>query len=166
MNERSKYAFHSTNKKSFNMETFRSFYKFFPVRRAILLALSIILLKTSNAQEPAGCLILKTILKDDLSRRTFKLDRHKDLPITFIDKKGIIGECVTGKIFERDVNIIYDSSYKRPPHSWNIIIYGLEKRHNRFKMTMEQTATGATGYIEFRRSRDKMVVTKFAIGYF
>ena len=136
------------------------------VRTSILASILSTFLNTANSQERVDCKIIKAILSYDLSSRTFKFNLHKDSPIVFVDLKGLLGNCNIEKQYERNVMINHDSLYKKRPKCQDILIYSLESHGHIYKISLEQTSTGAVGYIKLKQIGRTMVVKKFMIGYF
>jgi hypothetical protein len=118
------------------------------------------------AQDTTGCSILAALLKHDEARQTFKFDKHKDLPIVFIDIKGLFNNCTLAPAYERIVKVNNDtlSINNRTPS--NLIIYNLKRNKNIYDLEIQQKYTGAYGHILFKKRRGDWKVTRFAIGYF
>ncbi len=119
------------------------------------------------AQKLDECGILKSILSNDLSRRTFKFDRHPDLPITFSDRTHKFSRCVIDSVYARRVEILDDTttSLTQPYNPQYIVLYRIVNKRGKYDLIIGQNWNGAFGHIYFTRRKGKIRITKFYVGY-
>lgn len=142
-------------------------FLFFKIAIIIILSLFALCLPfTLQSQNSQHCLILTTLLRDTMACQTFKFDKHKDLPIVFIDKKGIFKGCNIPPFYSREIEVREDTSGINETNHSNIILLNLIKYRKKFKMEVHQKYTGAYGNIIFRKRRNEFTISKFEVGYF
>src|SRR5262245_59857486 len=100
-------------------------------------------INSANAQHAENCQILSAILKDDMSRRTFKFDNNKESPIVFIDIKGLFKGCEFSKAYDRNVKIIEDTTHMYEDNASYIVLFGLKQGRRKYKLEIYQKYTGA-----------------------
>lgn len=142
---------------------------YYNYRRLTALAFFVLLICGSErvwAQQSKHCSIISVLLNDSEACAIFKFDRVKEVPIRFIDVRKILATCNLGSIYNRNVEIVSDTTLKKEISVSNIIIYGVERKGNRYIMEIAQKFTGAYGTIEFKRRQKKFYISKRAVGYF
>ena len=118
------------------------------------------------AQEKVNCGIINSLLQDKRAQRELYLDDYKNLPIVFTDIKNNFKECNIQSFNGRKIEIVHDSSYLSKKGVQYITINDLKSAHPKYTIYIYQKATGAAGRIEFIRTKNKMVVSKYKIGYY
>jgi hypothetical protein len=131
-----------------------------------LLLFVIVFINSAYAQHAENCQVLSAILNDDMSRRTFKFDKNKELPIVFIDIKGLFKGCEFSKAYDRNVKIIEDTTHMHEDNASYIVLFNLKKERKKCKLEIYQKHTGAYGHIEFRKKKQDYILSKFDVGYF
>lgn len=140
-------------------------YKLWLKRIAVFWML-IFLFYPSSAQIELRERLLIALLENDQARNTFKLDKHKDLPIVIIDVKDLFRGCILENIYEREVKVVNDTSTIAQKDASNIIIYNLSKKGGVYNIEIEQKYTGAYGNVKIRKRGQKIILTDFSVGYF
>ncbi len=98
--------------------------------------------------------------------RPLNLISIKKFQLFFIDLKKNFAGCTIDKFYNRNVDIVIDSSLLNVNNPSNIIIVNLKKVSNNYDMEIHQKYTGAYGHVEFKRKRGAYIISKFLIGYF
>lgn len=117
-------------------------------------------------QTKKNCEVLDALLKYDEARKVFFFDKHKDLPITFIDVNIIFNDCAFNDYYGRKVQIVHDSSYIKAENYSSIMVSSFKKTRNVCKMSIYYKIRNAFYRIEFKRKNHGIVVSKFSGGYF
>ena len=94
------------------------------------------------------CGLLRAILEDSVSTRVFKLNRHPELSIRFLDSNGQLdSNCTLEPIFGKNVEIIHKPADDSPMRTLDIMIQRVESNGKEYKVHYFQPSTGAVGYI-------------------
>jgi hypothetical protein len=117
-------------------------------------------------QDKIYCKLLNTLLKSRDAKATFKLDRGQNRSIFIIDAKGYFNGCVIDSIYGKSVNVLKDTSGIDDAKKRNIVIYKVIKIKNKYRIEIHQKYTGAYGFVEFKNTKGKVILSKFSIGYF
>ncbi len=136
------------------------------LRVKVLVFLFVVFFKTLSAQNNIDCRIVPVLLNYDKARQTFKFDKFKESPIVFIDNNHKLNGCSFDKFYGRNVSIMTDTTYLNKSDPSIIVIYNVTKNHGKYQIEIRQRYTGAYGYIEFKRTKDTFIVSKFSVGYF
>lgn len=129
----------------------------------MILALIVSISMTSlNCTPDTGtCGLLRAILEDSVSTRVFKLNRHPELSIRFLDSNGQIDSCCTLKpVFGKKVEIIRKPAHDFPMRTLDIMVQRVEGNGKKYKVHYFQPSTGAVGYILLRKGKTAFKVTK------
>lgn len=126
---------------------------------AIIFSISI-----SGLQQPPDtgtCGLFQAILRDSISSKVFKLNKHPELSIRFLDSNGQLdSSCTIDPAFGKRVEIIRKPRYDFLTRPLDIMIEKVEVKGKQYKVHYNQPSTGAVGYIILRKSNAGFKVTK------
>lgn len=134
--------------------------------KLVLTWLFVVCFTTIYGNDRTNCKILIGLLNDKNAQRVFYFNEYKHLPIIFIDKNCNFNNCNLVKINEKRVEIVHGSACLRETGMSYVIIHSLKKNHGKYKIEIQQKATGAYGYIEFKKAGNNFIVSRFDVGYF
>ena len=118
------------------------------------------------AQKSTNCQLLEALLKYDEARKVFLFDKHKEVPITFVDVNLFFKDCGFSKYYDRKIEVVNDSSYLDVASYSNIEITTLLETSKGFRMSLFYKLTNAFFTYDFRRKNNKIIVKKLRGGYF
>ena len=122
---------------------------------------SIVVAGLPQPKDTGTCALLKAILKDSVSSRVFKLNRHPELSIRFLDMQGQLNSnCTFDPVFGKKVEVVFKPAHYFRSRPLDIMIQKVERDKERYKVHYFQPSTGAVGYILLKRKETGFKVVK------
>jgi hypothetical protein len=84
----------------------------------------------------------------------------------FVDIQHFFSSCDIHEFHHRTIKFVDDSLSLKKTGREYICLYNLIQEKNEFELEIGYRDTGAYGSIRFRKEKNKMRISKIAIGYF
>ena len=120
----------------------------------------------SNAQKINRCELLNALLKHSEAKKVFYFDKHKEVPIVFVDAHNFFRDCVISNYYGRKIEFVQDSSQVGISNYSNIVINNFSQTSKGYKIGVYYKIRNAFYQVEFKRSGSNVIVSKFTGGYF
>lgn len=117
-----------------------------------------------QSQNNYECELIKVLLSNKEVKRCFYIDFTKDKEIVFVDNKLFFQNCTFGKMYNKDLRIVSDSSVMEARFYNGILISNIVKKDDNLIIYLYQKSTGAAGNVKIKIRRKKYSVVDVRIG--
>jgi hypothetical protein len=108
---------------------------------------------------------LNALLSHHETKEIFYFDKHKEVPIVFVDVNGYFNGCDIRAYYGRKIIFSHDSSYYKIANYSNIIIDKLVQIQGGYKISVYYKIRNAYFWVEFKRKNNRFIVSKLSGGY-
>ncbi len=133
------------------------------IRFLLIVIFNFSILTASSQCAKYDCLIIESILKEEIVQQYFHISSFDGDFILVIDSCNYFKSCKISEINTKEVRFSSDKRFN-VGEQVQVEIFDIEKRRNKYKIYLGQEYTGKYGFVVLRKIKGRYVLKKHQLG--